>query len=657
VDYAGLSAGRYQFQVQARLPGEPPSRIATMPFRVTPPWYRLPWALGLWVVLGAGLLAGLGAAGVRWRTRRLQRRQWKLERTVAERTGALRSAKQKTEEQAERLREIDRLKSRFFTNVSHEFRTPLTLTIGPLEDLQAALRDAPTDRTASSLRSLAREKVDLALRNSRRLLRLIGQLLDIAKLEAGELRLTPQHVDLATFVQDRVRAFAPLAERRQVRFAVEAPEAAVPASLDPEKLGQVLTNLLSNAFKFTPPGGTIHVAVEHEANAGDARITVRDSGPGIPADEQAHLFERFYQSEETHADGTPGTGIGLSLAKDLTELHGGTLTVDSTVGIGTAFTVRLPVDESPEAASSDSDTAPTGPASTTTLLVPGRNGTPDDRPDGTQTASPPATPDPDDNRTTLLIADDNAEIRAYVRSHFENSYRILEAADGRAALNLARRVLPDLIISDVMMPDLDGIALVEALRSTPETDFLPVILLTARATEDDKIEGLSEGADAYLTKPFNVRELQTRVEALIASRQRLKQHVAEASPPAVEPPTVNSDPDALSESEEQYLEHVREAVRAHLSDPDFGVEALAEAMGQSRSTLYRRLRDSIGETPTAVLRTLRLRYAAALLEEKRGTVSEVAYAVGFKSVSHFSKSFRDVYDVSPSSYLDAKSAS
>jgi len=657
-DYAGLPPGRYQFQVQARLPGEPPSRIATLPFRVTPPWYRHPVALGLWGVLGLGLLAGLGAAGIRWRTRRLEKRQWRLEQTVAERTGALRSEKQKTERQAERLRKMDRLKSRFFTNVSHEFRTPLTLTIGPLEDLQAALRNENRpDSTHASLRSLAREKVDLALRNSRRLLRLIGQLLDIAKLEAGELRLTPQRADLAAFVRDRARAFAPLAERRQVRFAVEAPGASVPASFDPEKLGQVLTNLLSNAFKFTPPGGTIHVAVEHDATAGNARVTVRDSGPGIPDNEQAHLFERFYQSEETHVDGTPGTGIGLSLAKDLTELHGGTLTVESTVGIGTAFTVRLPVDAPAEATASASGPAPADAAPTTTLLVPGSNGTPDDRPDGTQAPSSPATPDQDDDRTTLLIADDNAEIRAYVRSHFENSYRILEAADGRAALEGARSALPDLIISDVMMPRLDGIALVEALRDNPETNFLPVILLTARATEDDKIEGLSEGADAYLTKPFNVRELQTRVEALIASRQRLKQHVAEASPPAVAAPAVDSAPDVLSTSEEQYLERVREAVRTHLSDADFGVEALAEAMGQSRSTLYRRLRDSIGETPTTVLRTLRLRHAAALLEEEQGTVSEVAYAVGFKSVSHFSQAFRDLYDVPPSAYLDEKSAS
>ena len=675
--YTNLPPGDYRFTVKAaNSDGVWSNAPASVALRIAPPWWRT-WPAYLGYVL---LMVGGLSAAFYGQRRRLERRQRELEETVDERTSALRREKQKTEEQAERLREMDRLKSRFFTNVSHEFRTPLTLTIGPLEDVQEALEDdGRTKADSTPLLNLARENIDLALRNSRRLLRLIGQLLDIAKLDAGELRLDARRADLAAFVRDVARTFVPLAERKEVRFAVEAPEHSIPVSFDPDKVEQIVTNLLSNAFKFTPSGGTIHVAVTHDADGsnehngtGAARIRVRDSGPGIPPDEQSRLFERFYQAEETRANEQPGTGIGLSLAKDLAELHGGTITVESTVGIGTTFTVRLPVDDPPEDVSSDgapsSDEIVREPRSTTTtLLAPGTDGAPDDPSD--ETSMPPhssALEGPDDadrtaahkpssantDRTTLLIADDNAEIRTYLRSHFDDSYRILEAADGRAALDTARSALPDLIISDVMMPEMDGFELVDALRANRETDFLPVILLTARATEDDKIEGLQEGADAYLTKPFNVRELQTRVETLIASRERLKEHFAETPPPAVDARDAPDDADSRSESEKQYLNRVREVAREHVADDEFGVEDLADAMQQSRSTLYRRLRDTIDETPTSFLRSIRLEQAASLLRTERGTVSEVAYAVGFKSVSHFSKTFRDAYDVPPSAYLD-----
>ena len=660
--YTNLPPGTYRFEVRAaNADGVWSTTAAAVQLRIAPPWWRTWGAYGVY-----GLLLAGGVVGAFYlQRRRLERRQRELEATVADRTGALRREKQKTEQQAERLRAMDRLKSRFFTNVSHEFRTPLTLTIGPLEDLQEALAEAdeganenapgtppsspnPSSLEDSSLRAMIRENVDRALRNSRRLLRLIGQLLDTAKLEAGELTLDAERADLAAFVRALARTFVPLAERRRIRFTVEAPQAAVPVAFDDTKLEKVLTNLLSNAFKFTPVGGTIHVAVSVAVADGEAQVAVEDSGPGIPDAEQPHLFERFYQTETPRSEVQSGSGIGLSLAHDLAELHGGTITVESEAGQGSIFTVHLPLH-----APSPHGTAPTSstPPPRTTLLAPGPEDAGDRAPPNAPSDDAPSAPAPPapaaDDRTTLLIADDNPEIRAYVRSHFAPRYRVLEATDGRAALQTARRALPDLIISDVMMPRLDGVDLVEALRTDPETDFLPVILLTARATEADKIEGLREGADAYLTKPFNVRELQVRVENLIASRQRLKDRFA-----PTEAPTPVPAPDDLSPSEADYLERARSAVEAHLSDEDFGVQALADALEQSRSTLYRRLRDLVDQSPSTFIREIRLAQAALLLRDGRGTVSEVAYAVGFKSVSHFSQAFRDTYDVVPSAYAD-----
>lgn len=650
VDYAGLSPGRYRFQVQARLPGEVPTAVTTLPFYIVPPWYQTSWALVLWIVLALSLLAAAVGTGVRWRTRRLERRQEQLKATVDARTHQVQEQNEQLADQADRLQRLDRLKSEFFANVSHEFRTPLTLIIGPLEDLQ-------TD-TRSSLSAVGRQNVAFALRNSRRLLRLIGQLLDTAKLETGKLTLDTQVLNLNTFVHGLARSFTPLAERGQVRLHVKIPDDPTPVDVDPDKLEKVLGNLISNALKFTPDGGQVLVTVARDQN--NAVFRVQDSGPGIPADDQERIFDRFYQSESAERLNRPGTGIGLALAKDLTELHGGTINVENVTvengvvenGVvenntetGAVFTVRFPVSDRP-AENPRTGFPPPRPidseAAAEAAIASGDGAT-------TEPDQPRAPSDPANERTTLLVVDDNDEIRAYVRSHFEPQYRILEASNGREALNTTRAELPDLVISDVMMPDVDGFELVRILRSRPETDFLPVILLTARATEEDRLAGLDEGSDAYVTKPFSMRELHTRVENLIASRKRLKARYTS------EPETMENAPaieglNGLSPSEQAYIERARDAVITHLGDEDFGVEDLADALSQSRSTVYRRLRDALDETPTAFIRDIRLRHSAAMLRNGEGTVSEVAYAVGFRSVSHFSQSFRDLYGVAPSAY-------
>ncbi len=620
--YTNLDPGPYTFRVQVAPSGGEWSADAAWALSVPHRIHETRWFAVLSALLALTLLGLLYRA----RISRVLQRERELEARVDQRTRELNAEKRTTEQQAARLVELDQAKSRFFTNVSHEFRTPLTLSIGPLEDLER-LPDLPPQ---------GRSYVDLALRNSRRMLRLINQLLDVARLEAGELRLDSACHDLAAFVRDLARPFAPLAERRRIRFDVETPPQPVAVDFDPDKLEQVVANLLSNAFKFTPEGGAVRMRIEVDASADSpvARVAVRDSGPGIAPAHLPHLFDRFYQADATSAVQS-GSGIGLSLARDLAHLHGGTLTVQSDPGFGATFTLTLPLSASGVPDREDSPSADIHP----------------------EWEMPPHPSEEeldqdDDARTTVLVADDSADIRSYVRGHLETAgYRVVEAADGVQALKLTREVLPDLVVSDVTMPLLDGLDLTRRLRADPETDFLPILLLTARATTDETVTGLSSGADDYLTKPFDMSELLARIAGLIASRRRLTERL---SSPA---PTPAPSTDDTPEADTAFLTHLLGIVHEHLSDEAFGVEDLAAVAGQNRSTLYRRLRDLRGQTPSTFLRHTRLDRAAELLTSGEGTVSEVAYAVGFKSVSHFSQAFRRAYGVTPSAYANGSRTS
>ncbi len=384
-------------------------------------------------------------------------------------------------------------------------------------------------------------------------------------------------------------------------------------------------------------------------------MTVRDTGPGIPADQLGTLFERFSQGEKSEMQ--PGTGIGLALAKELAELHGGILTVESEVGVGRTFTLRLPLAES----QGDGE-MPSEGFLVTTVIHPAEaeveaevvetNGSHETR---TQNGASDAD---DEDRTTVLVVDDNADIRAYVRRHLEadgasgDGYRVVEAADGETALAAARERLPDLVVSDVMMPRLDGFGLLEALRADPETDFVPIVLLTARAEAEDRLAGLGLGADDYVTKPFDARELVARVDNLIAQRRRLRERFQQSAPDqnGAPLPALHPEPVEANSADAEFLEAVRAAVEVGLGDEDFGVDALAEAVGRSRSSLHERLTALIGETPSALLRRMRLERGADLLREGAGTVSEVAYASGFRSVSHFSSSFGKHFGQTPTAY-------
>lgn len=611
--YTNLPPGSYTFQVKgSNNDGIWNEAGASLAIFIAPPWWRTWWAYALYAALVLTAIYGL--------------RRYEMGRLLLKNRLAMRQL------ETEQLRELDRAKSRFFANVSHEFRTPLTLTLGPLDDLRAGLHGELPQPMA--------EQVELAHRNAARVLGLINQILEVARLEAGRTPLRARRLDLRTLVESAGQAFIPLAERKALTLVVETTPEPLMLYVDPEHLDKVVSNLLSNALKFTPQEGVVRVIVEADAEA--ARVLVRDSGPGIPAGDLVRVFERFYRGDDFSARSHPGTGIGLALAKELVELHGGTLTVESDLGVGSTFTVTLPRGRAhlaPDQLVEDEAVEAWTPrmAPLVQQTAPDNGGEPSCLAEG---EIEPA----EEDVTTVLIVEDNPDVRAYVKRHLAPRYRVLEAVDGEQGLEMTRGRLPDLVVSDVMMPGLDGYELCRALKEDPETDFIPVILLTARAETEDRLAGLQEHADDYLTKPFDVRELLARVENLIASRKRLRERFAGAER-VVHPSAVDVEP-----AYERFLDQVRAAIENNLSDETFSVERLAREVAQSRGHLHRRLRSLLDESPSELIRRMRLERAAQLIEAGAGSISEIAYSVGFKSVAHFSNCFVEQFGVRPSTY-------
>ena len=608
-------------------------------------WYAVPvyGYVGLCLVLSMSVYLARDFAqtkrGLERAHRELEGYGRTLEHKVEARTHELRVEKEKTEAQARRLQDLDRVKSRFFANVSHEFRTPLTLILGPTESaLQGAHGPLPTP---------LHKQLQRTRHHARRLLRLVGQLLDLARLESGKLTLHAQRADLVAFLRRIVRAFTPLAERERLTLSFRSDVRALPLAFDAEKLEQVVANLISNALKFTPEGGKVWVTLTTPPGNGKAaseetsavEVVVKDTGPGIAEQDLERIFDRFEQVDGSATRAHEGTGIGLSLARELVELHGGRLLVRSERGFGSAFIVRLPLTADEEDLAPESAVLGDGVAETsaealtldaTSASVEGTSEAPAD-------VSPADAP-------VVLVVEDNADVRAFLREELEARYRIVEAADGEAGLAAARQHTPDLVLSDVMMPKLDGYALCQKLKADERLRHVPVVLLTAKAAEEDALQGLGCGADDYLPKPFNAEALRARVANLIATRRRLRAQFSREV--VVQPSGV-----VVPSDEEAFLERVLAVIEAQMEESGFGVEALAEEVGVSARQLRRRVRAVTGESPGALVRRMRLERAGQLLEARVGTVAEVGYRVGFESASHFSKAFREHFGHAPTNHV------
>jgi signal transduction histidine kinase/DNA-binding response OmpR family regulator len=624
--YTDVGPGTHTFHLRAVNAGGVWSTADADLTFVVPPYFHETIPFYLILLALAGIVARLVW---RARTAQLQHRQDELSATVDARTAELGRTLAVVEAQADQLRTLDEAKSRFFANVSHEFRTPLSLILGPVEDIR--------EGRAGPVSDSARRRLGTVMANGQRLVKLVEQLLDVARLESGSLPLHLEVRDLVPLLRRVSESFASLAERNGIAFRVSCPVGGIRVRYDADHMEKVIGNLLGNALKFTPSRGRVELRARVEGTGAEAMavVEVEDNGPGIPAEHQARVFDRFYQVDDSPRRAHEGAGIGLSLSREVVELHGGTLTLRSVEGSGSTFIVRLPV------ATGDAQPVvePAGPrAVTAETPVPAAVGP----------APKPGAADADDV-TTVLVAEDNAELLAYLREHLADRYRVLEAANGARALELAHQHVPDLIVSDVMMPELDGQSLCEAIKRDAETDFIPVILLTAKASRESRLAGLEGGADDYLAKPVDMGELLVRAANLIASRRRLKERwQAERR----ELPTlpVAFHPSPLDAGSAEFLKRVYSAIAEHVGDEQFQVESLAATVNTSRSTLYRRVEALTGRPPMDVLWNYRLDQAAQWLTETDANVSEIAYGVGFKSVPHFCARFRERFGESPTGY-------
>ncbi len=469
-------------------------------------------------------------------------------------------------------------------------------------------------------------------RNAERLLQLVNQLLDLSRLENGRLDLDLHPGNLTAALRAMAGAFESLADRKLIHFDVFVPRAPVWALFDRDKLEKIVSNLLANAFKFTPEEGTVRLALElgpEESAAQNGRrtvkITVSDTGIGIPAQQLPLVFERFYQVENNSPDTPEGSGIGLALTKELVQLYGGTIQAQSVENQGTTFVVTLPLRSAEPA-------LPENPTSDTPSLPLNAGLTAD---------ASPATSNLTSLAPSVLIVEDNPDLQAYIVTQLEGQFRVYAATNGAEALPIAASETPDLILTDLMMPEMDGFALTRHLKNDPRTSHIPVVMLTAKAAREDRIGGLQTGAEAYLTKPFDAEELRTLISRLTAQRKVLQEKYSRLVVLGAAPPS-----HAVS-LDEQFLQQVLRVIEENLDDDMFGVEQLAAGVNMSRSNLFRKLDALTGKSPTHLIRELRLARAKQLLEQGAGNTTEVALMVGFNTPAYFVKCFVDQYGITP----------
>lgn len=522
---------------------------------------------------------------------------------------------------AEHLQELDTLKTRFFTNISHEFRTPITLILGPIKELYEG---ATSEHQKAVLGSV--------MRNGQRLLRLINQLLDLSKIEAGKMELHTSRVEVVEFVREMASAYESLAANRRVTYALISDMPQLYINFDREKIENVIHNLLSNAFKFTKNGDKVIISVR--AAGSNCIIKVSDSGIGISPEQLDKVFDRFYQVDSSHTRDYEGSGLGMALSKELVELHKGTISVESCKGQGTTFTVVLPLgipsEKPPAIVATDRRDA-----RDLSLLI--------------ESAPKHGSELKSNNSIDLpvvLVIEDSAEMRHYIQRILSAHYNIIEARNGKDGLRIALENVPDLIISDIMMPEMDGYKVCEQIKHHEVTSHIPVILLTAKADRESKLSGLKVHAEDYLSKPFDADELRllirNRIDGCRKLRDRFLRHIS------LEPKAIT-----ISSMDERFITKVMASIEAHIGDEHFSVENLRREAGFSNMHFYRKIKALSGQTPSEFLRSMRLKRAAYLLAKKSDHVTQIAYSVGFGSVSYFSKCFKEEFGVTPGSFRNA----
>lgn len=591
--FSNLPAGDYTFRVKARdSDGQWHRNQLAVMVTVLPPWWETGWAYFVYAILV--LLAAYGIY------------QYLKKRLLLQNELNLKA------EEAKRFKELDTFKSRLYTNLTHEFRTPLTIILGMVQQI----RNQPTKYLDNGTR--------LIENNGKNLLRLVNQLLDLSKLEDQSFQLDLKQGDIVPFLSYVTESFQTYANSKNLSLRFFSNQESLMMDYDPVQIQQVLTNLISNALKFTPPDGDVQVKLMVQGQ--QLQIAVEDTGIGIAAKDLPHVFDRFYQVDNSTTRVGEGTGIGLAHTRELVRLMGGEIRVESEEGKGTRFLVSLPIHTKAEIIEGPAAPVQDPILTTTSEEVPVL---------GTQQQDLPQ----------VLIIEDNRDVVIYLKSCLAEQYQVQVAYNGKIGIEKALQQVPDLIISDVMMPEKDGYEVCDTLKNDERTSHVPIILLTAKADHPSKLAGLKRGADVYLIKPFDKEELLVRLEMLMERQQRMMAHFSNKflGQPKAEELGVDE-----VQIENAFLQKVKEVVAKHYHDEDFALPQLCQKIGMSRSQLFRKMRALIGISPSAFIRDYRLNRAKELLQTTDQNVSEVAFEVGYKNLAHFSKSFQAKYGHPPS---------
>ena len=509
------------------------------------------------------------------------------------------------------LQELDKAKSNFFANISHEFRTPLTLIKGPIEHIE----QNPEER-------LRRDQIKMIRRNTNRVLELVNQLLDLSKIDQKSLQLKKTEGDIFKCLRAATSSFNSLAAQRSIDFRVEIPSGILWAAFDRDKIEKIVYNLLSNAFKFSDDEEIISFRTSYAEQ--ELRIEVSDTGRGISKENLPFIFDRFYQEDSSSTKDKEGSGIGLSLSKGLVDLMDGTITVSSEIGKGSFFTVHLPIEEI-------KTIRPVEDLQKENLNAEGTKTFGFEKTDGRKLPC-------------ILLVEDNEDMKIFIVEHLSGHFRIIKATNGEQGLKKAKSHMPDLVITDLMMPKMDGIELCTKLKTDINTSHIPVIMLTAKAGVENKIQGLETGADDYLTKPFDARELLVRTSNLIAQRQKLKAHFSNKEK------QLRPEQLTVTSIDQRFLEQLLQLLESEYSQSSFGVPDMQNALGMSKSQLHRKIKALTNESPGELLRNFRLKRAAQLISQDADTVTQIAYKVGFNDLSYFTKCFKALYGMVPSAY-------
>jgi signal transduction histidine kinase/ligand-binding sensor domain-containing protein/DNA-binding response OmpR family regulator len=616
--YSNLAPGDYTFEVMASHDGAwDTDHTLAMKISILPPPWKTWWAYTIYTTVTMFIVW----LAMRFYTRRVRE---------------------------EKEHELDQMKLSFFINVSHEFRTPLTLILNPIDKILSAFTN-PEEVKASAI---------TIQRSARRLLNLVNQLLDFRKTDLGKAPLETVSADIVQFSKEIFRLFNDLAIIKNIDFRFESNVDSLPMWFDPDKVEKMLTNLLSNAIKFTDPGGTVILSVSKISPDQKLRgflnsknteeyvsLSVKDTGIGLKKEQVKHVFERFFHVDNSKT----GTGIGLHFTKSLVALHQGEMTVESVYGKGSLFTIRLPlkIKQTGKENAFDVDrhvfdsNAIKGVEYELAIANTGNEGNAANETSYGDNGA--------DRKPVLLIVEDNKELRLHLKNELRDQFKIREAIHGADGLEKVLKYYPDIIISDIMMPEMDGFELCRKIKTEIETSHIPVVLLTARSLEEDRIEGYQTGADEYLPKPFNIHVLKARLKNLLESRKRLKEKFMSAGGvlPAKDITTNTLD--------EVFLDKVTRVILDNISNPDFALENLLENVGISRSHFFRKISSLTGQNPSNFIRTVRLKYAAGLLLKQTHSIKEISYLAGFNSSAYFSKTFRELFGKTPQQYIDEQS--